>query len=119
MERIAMSQEERDCLEWLKRAKDKVVTQKVAAEKMGVSERWVRSLLVEMQTKGDAMVIHTCYTYFMAQLNLYVPDEEAAHLRIDAKKAGLTLSKYVVDLLDRSKAMIIGPPATSRRSVDF
>jgi len=34
MERIAMSQEERDWLGWLKRAKDGTVTQKVAAEKM-------------------------------------------------------------------------------------
>ena len=30
----------------------------MAAEKMGVSERWVRALLVEMKTKGDAVVIH-------------------------------------------------------------
>src|SRR5882724_838156 len=58
MERIAMSQEERDWLGWLKRAKDGTVTQKVAAEKMGVTERWVRALLVEMKTKGDAVVVH-------------------------------------------------------------
>ena len=58
MERIAMSQEERDWLDWLKRAKDGTVTQKVAAEKMAVSERWVRALLVEMDTKGDAVVVH-------------------------------------------------------------
>lgn len=53
-----MSQEERDWLNWLKRAKDGAVTQKVAAEKMGITERWVRALLVEMKTKGDAVVIH-------------------------------------------------------------
>ena len=53
-----MSQEERDWLGWLKRAKDGTVTQKVAAEKMGVTERWVRALLVEMKTKGDAVVVH-------------------------------------------------------------
>ena len=58
MERIAMSQVERDWLEWLKRAKDKTVTQKMASEKMGVTERWVRALLVEMKTKGDAVVVH-------------------------------------------------------------
>ena len=58
MERIAMSQEERDWLDWLKRAKDGQVTQKWAAEKMGVSERWVRRLLVAMQEKGDAVVVH-------------------------------------------------------------
>ena len=58
MERIEMNQEERDWLDWLKRAKDGVVTQRMAAEKMGVTERWVRSLLVEMKTKGDGVVIH-------------------------------------------------------------
>ena len=54
MERIAMSQEERDWLDWLKRARDGQVTQKWAAEKMGVSDRWVRRLLTEMRAKGDA-----------------------------------------------------------------
>ena len=58
MERIAMSQEERDWLDWLKRARDGKVTQKWVAEKMGVSDRWVRRLLVQMKTTGDAVVIH-------------------------------------------------------------
>jgi hypothetical protein len=58
MERIAMSQEERDWLDWLKRAKEGQVTQKWAAEKMGVSDRWVRRLLAEMKEKGDAVVVH-------------------------------------------------------------
>ena len=54
MERIAMSQEERDKLEWLKRAKDGVITQREAANKMGVSDRWVRKLLKRMKKRGDA-----------------------------------------------------------------
>ena len=58
MERIAMSQEERDWLEWLKRAKDRKITQREAAEKMGVSERWVRKLLQRMKKQGDAVVVH-------------------------------------------------------------
>ena len=45
MERIAMSQEERDKLEWLKRAQDGKISQREAAGKMGVSHRWVRVLL--------------------------------------------------------------------------
>jgi hypothetical protein len=53
-----MSQEERDWLEWLKRAQDGVVTQQQAAEKMGVSGRWVRKLLARMKTDGDAVVVH-------------------------------------------------------------
>jgi DNA-binding Lrp family transcriptional regulator len=58
MERIAMSQEERDWLEWLKRARDGKLTQKQAAEQMGVSERWVRKLLQRMRQEGDAVVVH-------------------------------------------------------------
>ncbi|MBZ5625656.1 MAG: hypothetical protein LAQ69_44230 [Acidobacteriia bacterium] len=51
MERIAMNQEERDWLEWLKRVQDGLMTQEQAAEKMGVSQRWVRKLLVRMKTR--------------------------------------------------------------------
>jgi len=58
MERIGMSQEERDWLVWLKRARDGQMTQRLAAEKMGVSERWVRRLLAEMKEKGDGVVVH-------------------------------------------------------------
>jgi DNA-binding Lrp family transcriptional regulator len=49
MERIAMSQEERDCLDWLKRARDGRMTQREAADQMEVSERWVRTLLKRMK----------------------------------------------------------------------
>ncbi len=58
MERIAMSQKERDKLEWLKRAKDKVATQREAAQRIGVSDRWVRKLLKRMMRQGDAVVVH-------------------------------------------------------------
>ena len=58
MERIAMSQQERDRLEWLKRAKDKGISQRKAAERMGVSDRWVRKLLQRMTRQGDAAVLH-------------------------------------------------------------
>ena len=58
MERIAMSQEERDKLEWLKRARDKLISQGRAAEKIGVSDRWVRQLLRRMKQEGDAVVVH-------------------------------------------------------------
>ena len=53
-----MSQEERDRLEWLKRARDKVVSQRKAAEQMEVSDRWVRKLLRKMKEQGDAVVVH-------------------------------------------------------------
>lgn len=58
MERLEMGQEERDRLNWLKRAEDGVVTQQKAAEKMGVTDRWVRKLLVRMEKQGDRAVIH-------------------------------------------------------------
>jgi transposase len=58
MERIAMSQEERDKLEWLKRARDGMISQRKAAEKIGVSDRWVRKLLRRMKKQGDAVVVH-------------------------------------------------------------
>ena len=58
MERIAMSQEERDELDWLKRAKQGSLTQREAAERIGVSDRWVRKLLKRMSRQGDAVVVH-------------------------------------------------------------
>src|SRR3954468_5804807 len=58
MERIAMSQEERDYLEWLKRVDDGSISQREAAEKMGVSARWVRKLLKRMAKQGDGVVVH-------------------------------------------------------------
>ncbi len=35
-----------------------MVSQRQAAEKMGVSDRWVGRLLVRMQTDGDGVVLH-------------------------------------------------------------
>jgi transposase len=58
MERIGMSQEERDWLDLLKRARDRKMTQRETAERMGVSERWVRKLLRRMKEQGDAVVVH-------------------------------------------------------------
>jgi transposase len=58
MERIGMSQEERGWLEWLKRARDKKMSQREAAERMGVSQRWVRKLLQRMKREGDRVVVH-------------------------------------------------------------
>src|SRR5712691_869144 len=58
MERIAMSQQERDDLDWLKRAQDGSISQREAAKKMKISDRWVRTLLQRMQKNGDAVVVH-------------------------------------------------------------
>jgi len=55
---MAMSQQERDELDWLKRAKEGRVSQREAAERIGVSERWVRTLLKRMGRRGDGVVVH-------------------------------------------------------------
>lgn len=53
-----MSQRERDRLHWLKQAEAKQITQAKAAERMGVSERWVRQLLRRRKKEGDRVVVH-------------------------------------------------------------
>ena len=53
-----MTQAERDRLVALKKAKKKLITQKQAAEEIGVTERQVRRLLRKLKQKGDRAVIH-------------------------------------------------------------
>ena len=53
-----MSQADRDRLVALKKAKDKKITQRQAAEELGISERQVRRLLVLMSKVGDKAVVH-------------------------------------------------------------
>jgi len=53
-----MSQEERDELDWLKRVQEGSITQREAAQRMGVSDRWVRTLLKRMSKQGDGVVVH-------------------------------------------------------------
>lgn len=53
-----MTQTERDRLVALKKAKKKLITQKQAAEEIGVTERQVRRLLRKLRRKGDRAVIH-------------------------------------------------------------
>lgn len=53
-----MTQAERDRLEALKKAKKKLITQKQAAEEIGVTERQVRRLLRKLRRRGDRAVLH-------------------------------------------------------------
>jgi hypothetical protein len=53
-----MNQAERDRPDALKRAKKKLITQKQAAEEIGVTERQIRRLLRKLRWKGDRAVIH-------------------------------------------------------------
>ncbi len=51
-----MTQAERDRLVALKKAKKKLITQKQAAEEIGITERQVRRLLQKLRRKGDQAV---------------------------------------------------------------
>lgn len=53
-----MSQKERDRLKVLHEAKQRAITQKEAAEQIGISERWVRKLMEKMRKEGDRAVVH-------------------------------------------------------------
>ena len=53
-----MSQKERDDLDWLKQVRGGIITQREAAGKIGVSDRWVRTLLNRLNKEGDAIVVH-------------------------------------------------------------
>jgi len=53
-----MTEAERDRLVALKKAKKKLITQKQAAEEIGVTERQVRRLLRKLRRKGDRAVLH-------------------------------------------------------------
>ena len=57
-ERILRSQKERDRLKVLHEASQRQITQKQAAEEIGVTERWVRKLLARMRKEGDRAVVH-------------------------------------------------------------
>jgi biotin operon repressor len=53
-----MTQAERDRLVALKKAKKKLITQKQAAEELGITERHVRRLLRQLKRRGDKVVAH-------------------------------------------------------------
>jgi biotin operon repressor len=55
---LLMTQAERDRLVALKKAKKKLITQKQAAEELGITERHVRRLLRELKRRGDQVVAH-------------------------------------------------------------
>ena len=53
-----MTQAERDRLVALKKARKKLITQRQAADEIGITERQVRRLLKKLKQKGDQAVIH-------------------------------------------------------------
>jgi hypothetical protein len=55
---LLMTQADRDRLVTLKKAKKKLITQREAAEELGVSVRHVKRLLHGLKKLGDKVVIH-------------------------------------------------------------
>src|ERR1035438_9436798 len=55
---LLMTQAERDRLVALKKAKKKLITQKQAAEELGITERHVRRVLRQLKRRGDKVVVH-------------------------------------------------------------
>jgi biotin operon repressor len=53
-----MTQAEVDHLVALKKAKKKLITQKQAAEELGITERHVRRLLRQLKRRGDKAMAH-------------------------------------------------------------
>jgi len=53
-----MTAKERDPLKVLHEVKKRHITQKQAAAKLGLSVRWVRTLLVRLQARGDSALRH-------------------------------------------------------------
>src|ERR1039458_6703686 len=55
---LLMTQADRDRLVTLKKAKKKLITQRAAAEELGLSTRQVKRLLYALKKRGDQAVIH-------------------------------------------------------------
>src|SRR5579864_1220455 len=53
-----MTQADRDRLVTLKKAKKRLITQREAAEELGVSTRQVKRLLYALKKRGDKVVVH-------------------------------------------------------------
>src|SRR5260370_36727350 len=55
---LLMTQADRDRLVTLKKAKKKLITQRAAAEELGLSTRQAKRLLYAMKKRGDKAVVH-------------------------------------------------------------
>jgi hypothetical protein len=53
-----MTQKDRNRLVALKKAQKKQITQRQAAEEVGVTERHVRGMLVKLKKAGDCSIVH-------------------------------------------------------------
>ncbi len=86
-----MTQRERDRLVALKKADKKLITQKQAAQQIGLSERQCRRLLAKLRSEGDQAVIH------------------AARGRSSNRKISATVEKQAVAILSQAAYAGFGP----------
>lgn len=57
-EQLLLTQEQRDRLKVLHEVKQGHLTQRAAAEQLGISVRWVRELVRRLRKRGDRVVVH-------------------------------------------------------------
>src|SRR5436309_1712352 len=57
-EMLVLSTKDRDRLKVLHEVKREHLTQRAAAQQLGVSDRWVRKLLVRVKKEGDSGIVH-------------------------------------------------------------
>src|SRR2546427_8462280 len=57
-EMLVLSTKDRDRLKVLHEVKRKHLTQRAAARQLGISDRWVRKLLVRVRKGGDGGIVH-------------------------------------------------------------
>ncbi len=98
-----MTQTDRDRLVTLRKAKKRLLTQKQAAEELGVSVRQVKRLLYALKKRGDKSVIHGLRGKPSNQRIAKTVEEEAVQiLSADLYKGfGPTLaSEYLADRHD-------------------
>jgi transposase len=57
-ERLLLTQKERDRLKVLHEVEQGHLTQRAAAEQLGISERWVREMVRRVRKRGDRAVVH-------------------------------------------------------------
>ncbi len=86
-----MTQRERDRLVALKKADKKLITQKQAAQQVGLSERQCRRLLAKLRRAGDQAVIH------------------AARGRSSNRRISATVEKQAVAILSQAAYAGFGP----------
>ena len=55
---LVLSTKDRDRLKILHEVKRKHLTQRAAAQQLGISDRWVRKLLVRVRKGGDGGIVH-------------------------------------------------------------